>query len=147
VIVTWTGWSEGAGLGSTASGVTAPVNVGPVTTGAGVGTAPVRRFLTCVVLLAVMVRVLAWQTHKAEATDDEFEEYRKRMMLAYRFRPNPMVRVVSGYVCIAGFHLSRHRLRSPCLEVWLVRLQCFRTILGEPTTELNHRIYLYSEGF
>ena len=24
--------------------------------------------------------------------DDEFEIYRKRMMLAYRFRPNPLVR-------------------------------------------------------
>jgi hypothetical protein len=24
--------------------------------------------------------------------DDEFEAYRKRMMLAYRFRPNPLVR-------------------------------------------------------
>jgi len=23
--------------------------------------------------------------------DDEFDQYRKRMMLAYRFRPNPMV--------------------------------------------------------
>ena len=23
--------------------------------------------------------------------DDEFEAYRKRMMLAYRFRPNPLV--------------------------------------------------------
>lgn len=23
--------------------------------------------------------------------DDEFEVYRKRMMLAYRFRPNPLV--------------------------------------------------------
>ena len=25
------------------------------------------------------------------AEDDEFEAYRKRMMLAYRFRPNPLV--------------------------------------------------------
>jgi hypothetical protein len=24
--------------------------------------------------------------------DDEFQMYRKRMMLAYRFRPNPLVR-------------------------------------------------------
>lgn len=24
--------------------------------------------------------------------DDEFDQYRKRMMLAYRFRPNPLVR-------------------------------------------------------
>jgi len=24
--------------------------------------------------------------------DDEFDTYRKRMMMAYRFRPNPLVR-------------------------------------------------------
>lgn len=27
--------------------------------------------------------------------DDEFDLYRKRMMLAYRFRPNPLVRQIS----------------------------------------------------
>lgn len=26
--------------------------------------------------------------------DDEFDAYRKRMMLAYRFRPNPLVRYI-----------------------------------------------------
>jgi hypothetical protein len=26
-----------------------------------------------------------------DADDDEFDAYRKRMMLAYRFRPNPLV--------------------------------------------------------
>lgn len=26
-----------------------------------------------------------------KADDDEYEAYRKRMMLAYRFRPNPLV--------------------------------------------------------
>lgn len=30
--------------------------------------------------------------HNLEAEDDEFEAYRKRMMLSYRFRPNPLVR-------------------------------------------------------
>ena len=29
---------------------------------------------------------------QADADDDEFDSYRKRMMLAYRFRPNPLVR-------------------------------------------------------
>ncbi len=29
--------------------------------------------------------------------DDEFDAYRKRMMLAYRFRPNPLV---SPYKCL-----------------------------------------------
>lgn len=28
--------------------------------------------------------------------DDEFDAYRKRMMLAYRFRPNPLVRCISS---------------------------------------------------
>ncbi len=28
--------------------------------------------------------------------DDEFEAYRKRMMLAYRFRPNPLVSLISN---------------------------------------------------
>lgn len=31
--------------------------------------------------------------------DDEYEAFRKRMMLAYRFRPNPLVRVsLSPYI-------------------------------------------------
>ena len=29
--------------------------------------------------------------HDLEKDDDEFDAYRKRMMLAYRFRPNPLV--------------------------------------------------------
>lgn len=28
-----------------------------------------------------------------DADDDEYDAYRKRMMLAYRFRPNPMVKM------------------------------------------------------
>lgn len=30
--------------------------------------------------------------------DDEFDAYRKRMMLAYRFRPNPLVSKYSVYM-------------------------------------------------
>jgi len=30
-----------------------------------------------------------------EKDDDEFEAYRKRMMLAYRFRPNPLVTLLA----------------------------------------------------
>ena len=29
-------------------------------------------------------------THEVQEDDDAFDQYRKRMMLAYRFRPNPM---------------------------------------------------------
>ena len=31
--------------------------------------------------------------HDLKEGDDEFDAYRKRMMMAYRFRPNPLVRI------------------------------------------------------
>ena len=34
--------------------------------------------------------------HEIQHQDDEFDLYRKRMMLAYRFRPNPLVRQISS---------------------------------------------------
>ena len=30
------------------------------------------------------------KAHEPEQRDDEFDEYRKRMMLSYKFRPNPL---------------------------------------------------------
>lgn len=36
--------------------------------------------------------------------DDEYEAFRKRMMLAYRFRPNPLVRL--------SWNQSRHSDKS-----------------------------------
>ena len=33
---------------------------------------------------------LGANTGQADEDDDEFDQYRKRMMLSYRFRPNPM---------------------------------------------------------
>ena len=64
------GWEEGQGLGAKGSGATAPVNMAQ---GAGEGTG---------------VGVAA--THEVDKMDDDVEQYRKRMMLAYRFRPNPL---------------------------------------------------------
>ncbi|XP_059080866.1 SURP and G-patch domain-containing protein 1-like isoform X1 [Tigriopus californicus] len=64
------GWNEGSGLGSTGQGITAPINQGNQSDdkkGLGV-TRP----------------------DSLEEGDDEFDAYRKRMMLAYRFRPNPL---------------------------------------------------------
>ena len=34
--------------------------------------------------------MLSQDTHEVEQSDDAFDQYRKRMMLAYRFRPNPL---------------------------------------------------------
>ena len=57
-----------AGLGARASGITAPVGVGGANGAMGVGMA-----------------------NPGEVTkdDDPFDQYRKRMQLAYKFRPNP----------------------------------------------------------
>ncbi|XP_013406861.1 splicing factor, arginine/serine-rich 15 [Lingula anatina] len=64
------GWKEGEGLGSESQGITAPVNKGNTSLdGRGLG----------------MERPA-----NLAKDDDEFEAYRKRMMLAYRFRPNPL---------------------------------------------------------
>ncbi|XP_029850492.2 SURP and G-patch domain-containing protein 1 isoform X1 [Ixodes scapularis] len=64
------GWAEGQGLGTDGAGITAPVNKGlqPVDN-AGLGQG---------------------RPDDVSAGDDEYEAYRKRMMLAYRFRPNPL---------------------------------------------------------
>ncbi|XP_077516401.1 SURP and G-patch domain-containing protein 1-like isoform X2 [Amblyomma americanum] len=64
------GWTEGQGLGADGGGITAPVNKGlqPVDN-AGLGQG---------------------RPDDVQAGDDEYEAYRKRMMLAYRFRPNPL---------------------------------------------------------
>ncbi|CAM9196041.1 unnamed protein product [Discosporangium mesarthrocarpum] len=63
------GWTEGKGLGKDGEGTSAPVNMNMGAEGAGVGVK---------------------ETHEVTEEDDEFDQYRKRMMLAYRFRPNPL---------------------------------------------------------
>lgn len=35
------------------------------------------------------------QPTEMQSGDNEYDAYRKRMMLAYRFRPNPLVRAIS----------------------------------------------------
>ena len=64
------GWHEGQGLGAQLQGITTPVNKGRSSldsTGVGSG-----------------------KVADVKCEDDEFSLYRKRMMLAYKFRPNPL---------------------------------------------------------
>ncbi|XP_041371445.1 serine/arginine repetitive matrix protein 2-like [Gigantopelta aegis] len=64
------GWKEGEGLGTEGQGITEPVNKGRTTVeGHGLGVE---------------------RPANLEVDDDEFDAFRKRMMLAYRFRPNPL---------------------------------------------------------
>ncbi|CAG8515124.1 5155_t:CDS:2 [Acaulospora colombiana] len=64
------GWQAGTGLGKSGEGIAAPINKAdsrPANAGLGQS-----------------------KPEGVEEEDDEFEIYRKRMMLAYRFRPNPL---------------------------------------------------------
>lgn len=64
------GWKEGEGLGSEGQGITAPVNKGNQSVeGRGLGID---------------------RPSGLNKEDDEYDAFRKRMMLAYRFRPNPL---------------------------------------------------------
>ncbi|CAH1764621.1 706_t:CDS:2 [Entrophospora sp. SA101] len=64
------GWQAGSGLGKSGEGISAPVNKADTRpTNAGLGQT---------------------KPDDVQEEDDEFEIYRKRMMLAYRFRPNPL---------------------------------------------------------
>ncbi|CAB1317160.1 unnamed protein product [Coregonus sp. 'balchen'] len=64
------GWKEGDGLGSDGQGIKAPVHRGiTAVDGAGFGVD---------------------RPAELSGQDDEYDAFRKRMMLAYRFRPNPL---------------------------------------------------------
>ncbi|CAL8281562.1 unnamed protein product [Lota lota] len=64
------GWQEGDGLGSDGQGIKAPVHRGTTAVdGAGFGVD---------------------RPAELRGNDDEYDAFRKRMMLAYRFRPNPL---------------------------------------------------------
>eukprot|EP00919_Chromeraceae_sp_WS-2016_P035135 GHVR01083327.1.p1 GENE.GHVR01083327.1~~GHVR01083327.1.p1 ORF type:complete len:183 (-),score=51.82 GHVR01083327.1:337-885(-) len=67
------GWSEGKGLGTQETGVIEPIK-------------------------AVNKTVIGVQeTHEPSRNDDHFAAFRKRNMLAYRFRPNPYNNPRRGY--------------------------------------------------
>lgn len=64
------GWQEGQGLGALGNGIVNPIDRGMMKMGtSGLGMA---------------------RPNEPLPTDDEFDVYRKRMMLAYKYRPNPM---------------------------------------------------------
>jgi len=64
------GWKEGEGLGSSRSGIADPIKAGNVKQDhLGVG---------------------AVQPGEVTPEDDIYEQYKKRMMLGYRYRPNPL---------------------------------------------------------
>ncbi|KAF7824518.1 SURP and G-patch domain-containing protein 1-like protein isoform X1 [Senna tora] len=65
------GWKEGEGLGSSGNGISDPIMAGNVKmNNLGVG---------------------ANNPGEVTPDDDIYEQYKKRMMLGYRYRPNPMV--------------------------------------------------------
>lgn len=64
------GWKQGEGIGGTQKGITAPVAASGIKQdNLGLGAAAV---------------------HEVEQGDDMYEQYRKRMMLGYKYRPNPL---------------------------------------------------------
>ncbi|GAQ79862.1 hypothetical protein KFL_000400050 [Klebsormidium nitens] len=64
------GWTEGSGLGAGGAGMIDPLAAGGAKLdGLGVGAA---------------------QTHEPTSSDDIYEQYKKRMMLGYKHRPNPL---------------------------------------------------------
>ncbi|XP_071545472.1 uncharacterized protein [Panulirus ornatus] len=63
------GWTEGMGLGAEGKGITTPVSQQGRSESQGLGVE---------------------RPETLQEEDDEYDAYRKRMMLAYRFRPNPL---------------------------------------------------------
>ena len=102
------GWIEGSGLGATGSGIIQPLsatgsniayqhtssssssnNIGGANSNSSSGGGgSSNSVLNRPSVEGSGIGVHA--THEVQANDNEFDQYRKRMMLAYRFRPNPL---------------------------------------------------------
>lgn len=63
------GWNEGKGLGKQQHGIATPVQAVMQQQGAGIG---------------------AGQAGQVSSEDDAFLQYKKRMSLSYKYRPNPL---------------------------------------------------------
>ncbi|KAG6420221.1 hypothetical protein SASPL_116741 [Salvia splendens] len=90
------GWKEGEGLGSSRSGIATPVMAGDVKKdNLGVG---------------------AHAPGEVAPDDDIYEQYKKRMMLGYRHRPNPLVcaHSILQYKTILGRHITDGLIKSVC---------------------------------
>lgn len=79
------GWNEGQGLGRNAQGMRTPVSsrLSKKETNSGVGGKDAGG-------------KKPWDPEKG---DDEFDLYKKKMMLSYRYRPNPLVCFVDAAFC------------------------------------------------
>lgn len=92
------GWKEGSSLGvaSSSSSVTGmhlgdtSSSSGMGTAAAGIGSARLIEPLNITGQTTEKAGVGVQAPHEPDAQDSEFDQYRKRMMLAYRFRPNPL---------------------------------------------------------
>ncbi|KAF3628119.1 SURP and G-patch domain-containing protein 1-like protein [Capsicum annuum] len=89
------GWREGEGLGSSKSGIADPISAGSVkSNNLGVG---------------------ANQPGEVTPEDDIYDQYKKRMMLGYKYRPNPLFLCcwgTSGAVGERGWGLGWGRSRG-----------------------------------
>ena len=89
------GWIEGSGLGATGSGIIQPVSAtgssNSIKVGSTIGTSSSSSSSNILNRPSVEGSGIGIHaTHEVQANDNEFDQYRKRMMLAYRFRPNPL---------------------------------------------------------
>jgi splicing factor 4 len=95
------GWIEGSGLGATGSGIIQPLSATGSSNsnkvGGTIGTSSSSSSSSSCSSSNILNRpsvegsgIGIHATHEVQANDNEFDQYRKRMMLAYRFRPNPL---------------------------------------------------------
>jgi splicing factor 4 len=93
-MLTKMGWKEGEGLGAESQGITAPVSkcVTPGSSDSVLKSFCLHGHSLCRGVQPIDGGGLGMERPaNLSKDDDEFDAYRKRMMLAYRFRPNPMV--------------------------------------------------------
>lgn len=68
-------------------------------------------------------------------SDDEYDAFRKRMMLAYRFRPNPLVTILFSLFCLGLYEFNTHAWVS---QKFLDRCYIYRRCQVLITKSLRH---------